>query len=763
MTKLLVIVPLAGLLLNAAPQTAIDSQIRFANDRLELRFSRTTGRWLAMYELPGGQKVMDSGEQLAPVVLTTDGQTTFNRSDRGVWSRAQLWSLLDTESIGPQLKLVAWREQKSGGMLWLTLDTAEGNWRIQQKYGMQPTGDTVTRRVRLTWNGEDETLLRWVDLRTPCHAASGILEAPGYPSVPHQPLEELPLGQWPAMEDNVYPHVPGNRPGILVFRQGDRNLVIWGFDKTIPSLMLINRGDRGIWATQRLFASCRMQKGQSLEVGTQYIRIRRGELRDSLKDFQQFWLDAGLRLIGKTPDWAKDARIYEVHLGRKTFPHGSDYEPYPVIQDLINDLPRIAGLGFSIIQLMPRFPFPGYAVHDYLDVETQYAPPAELRHMVDRAHNLGMKVILDVVMHGVTDHTLWDLSPFPRHPWLTQHPDWFLYGEDGRVAGVYTWGLDHASPSFQDYIVQVFSTYVRNLDVDGFRTDALDWNFIPNWAQGLPRPAYQSFYGSAPMFERVREHLLGIKPEVMFYTETGGPVYAGAFDACYNYDEQPFFAALLPVLSKRGFAGAFEPAPPRHIEAQYMAEWLEMRRWVLPQSMRKIHHSDSHDSYEWGGLGMFRKEAFGVGGARLLFAYSAFMDGGVMNYTGAEKGSEDYYRKVLSLRESIPAIREGSCDYLAVRPIDRRVFTPLRRLGDHWALPVLSFSAEPIKTEIPLDSLGLDPGSTYTLFEAFSGVKRAGKGKDLMRLPVELSPYGVQLWTPEPAGGPTKRAAAANH
>ena len=729
---------LAALLLGGAVSatTQTDSEIRFSNQKLELRFSRSTGRWLALYDLSNHRQVMNDGQHLASVFLTTDGRTTVTGGRGG--------SLMDTQSVGPQLKLVRWHEQKSGDMVWLTLETEEGSWRIHQLYGMKPGGDTVTRRLRLTWNGENETLLRSVELRTPCPTPleNTILEAPGDPGVLHQRLDQVPDGQWSQLRGDA----PANRLGLLAFRHGDSNLLVWGFDRTIPSHMLLNRGDWGVWVTQRLLASSRVQKGQTMEAGAQYVRLEHGDFKDALRRFQPFWEEAGVRRIGKTPAWGLDARIYEVQVGSYRW-CPKPYAPYPDIAALTNDLPRIAGLGFNIVQVMPHQPYPDYSVHDYLDIDTQYAPEAELRKMVARAHELGMKVLLDVVMHGVIDkRTRTIVGRFDIHPYLTEHPDWFSYTEDGQVARTYTWAFDHASPSFQQFIVDVHSQYVRKLDVDGFREDALTWNPFPNWAKDLPRPAYQSYLGSLPIFEKVREQLLRIKPELLFYTETQGPLYDTCFDVSYNYDEQPFYLALLPLVSKRGYVST-GPVLPRKISARELAEWLEMRQLAFPAGWRKVHHVDSHDSYSWGSLGLFRSEAFGIEGVRLLFAYSAFLDGGVMNYVGGEKGSEDFYRKVLALRESIPALREGTCDYTAVRPGNDRVFAPLRRYGREWALPVLSFSAEPISTELPLDTLGLNPESTYTLSEAFSGAERVGKGKDLSRLTVDLPPYAVQVWT----------------
>jgi hypothetical protein len=143
---------------------------------------------------------------------------------------------------------------------------------------------------------------------------------------------------------------------------------------------------------------------------------------------------------------------------------------------------------------------------------------------------------------------------------------------------------------------------------------------------------------------------------------------------------------------------------------------------------------------------MYARESFGVDGARLLFAWSAFMDGGVMSYVWGEKGSEEFYRRVLQLKQSIPAL-EGSCDYLALRPSSERVFAPLWRNGESLAIPVLAFSDKPIETEIPLQSAGLDPDGEYTVYEAFSSTSHVSKGRELARMTVRLPAYGVQLWT----------------
>lgn len=722
------------------------SEIRFGNSKIELRFDKTTGRWLSLHHPAAGVVLMEDGG-LSSVLLTTDGRTTVTTG------RSHLWSIQDARTVGAGARLKSSREERQGDKRRLILQTEEGDWRIIQQYEMASEGDTVERRVTLTWNGPEETLLRWVDFRTPMSDAreGNLLEAPGYPGVLHQPLARLPLGEWPVIDGLVDHEATLKRAGVFVIRYPKINALVWTFDLSIAAIPTFWRGDRGVWLNERLYASSRMKKGQTLNVGTQYIRLAPGDYLEALKRFQGFWNEVGVKLKGETPSWARRARIYEVHLGRKSFAAGEPLEPYPDVAALTADLERIASLGFNIVEVMPSVPFPSYSVHDYMDIATHYAPEPDLKRMIDRAHELGLKVHLDVVMHGVVDKTVRPNAKYDRHPWLKEHPDWFTYTEDGRVARTYTWSLDQSSPGFQDYLVRVFRYYVEKLKADGFRIDAEAWNFFPNWAVGLNRPAYASIWGCVPLFQRLREETRKINPEVVFYNESSGALPYLSHDLTYPYDEQWIYESLLPLLSKRGYGVEFRGK----MSARDMAEWLELRRLALPNGLLRVHQADSHDTHEWsdrsgatrGGLGMYRKEAFGVDGANLLFAWASFIDGGVMTYVWAEKGSEDFYRRVLELRESTPAIRGGSCDYLALRPSSDRVFAPLWRSAEGLAIPVLAFSDKPIEAQIPLDALKLDPDGQYILREAFSAITRTARGKELARLTVDLPPYGVQLWS----------------
>jgi maltooligosyltrehalose trehalohydrolase len=97
-------------------------------------------------------------------------------------------------------------------------------------------------------------------------------------------------------------------------------------------------------------------------------------------------------------DWRgrpwEEAVIYEVHVGTAT-PEGT----YAALEEKLEEL---AALGITVIELMPIGDFPGRRNWGYDGVLT-YAPdaaygtPDELKHFIDRAHGLGLMVMLDVV------------------------------------------------------------------------------------------------------------------------------------------------------------------------------------------------------------------------------------------------------------------------------------------------------------------------------------------------------------------------------
>ncbi|WP_027348952.1 alpha-glucosidase [Halotalea alkalilenta] len=94
-------------------------------------------------------------------------------------------------------------------------------------------------------------------------------------------------------------------------------------------------------------------------------------------------------------------------------------------------LEHIAGLGVDGIWLSPFFTSPmkdfGYDISDYRDVDPRFGTLADFRALIDRAHALGLKVIIDQVLSHSSD----------RHPWFAESrasrdnpkADWYVWAD----------------------------------------------------------------------------------------------------------------------------------------------------------------------------------------------------------------------------------------------------------------------------------------------------------------------------------------------
>lgn len=107
--------------------------------------------------------------------------------------------------------------------------------------------------------------------------------------------------------------------------------------------------------------------------------------------------------------WWRDAVGYEVYL--RSFADG-DGDGVGDLHGLRDRLGYLADLGVDIVWITPCYPSPGfdhgYDVADYLDVDEQFGGMAALEAVIADAHELGMRVIMDLVPNH-SSH---------RHPWF---------------------------------------------------------------------------------------------------------------------------------------------------------------------------------------------------------------------------------------------------------------------------------------------------------------------------------------------------------
>ena len=168
-------------------------------------------------------------------------------------------------------------------------------------------------------------------------------------------------------------------------------------------------------------------------------------------------------------EFLSSAVIYEVNIRQFT-----EEGTFAAFQDYI---PHLQSLGVDIIWLMPIHPIGElkrkgglgsyYSIKDYRGVNPEFGNLDDFKKLVDAIHNAGMLVILD----WVAGHTAWD------HPWVTDHPNWYIKDADGNIIPPNPdWsdvaGLDFSNPDMLQTLEDDMSYWVEDIGIDGFRCDA---------------------------------------------------------------------------------------------------------------------------------------------------------------------------------------------------------------------------------------------------------------------------------------------------
>lgn len=312
-----------------------------------------------------------------------------------------------------------------------------------------------------------------------------------------------------------------------------------------------------------------------------------------------------------TPLYYRNLVLYEVYVRN----HG----PNGAFADIETDLPRIRGMGVDVLWLMPIHPIgqvnrkgrlgSPYSIADYREVNPEYGSRADLARLIEKAHQLGLKVMLDVVYN----HTAHDSRL------VQEHPEWFHCDEHGTpTSTVPEWSdvidLKHPNPALSAYLIAILQKWAT-LGVDGFRCDVASLLPLEFWQQA-------------------RYEVDGVKPGMIWLAESVHAAFVAArraagltalsdselyqvFDITYDYDIWPIWQAAV-----RG------KVP--------VGRYLEMLRYqdsIYPANFVKLRCVENHDQARIMALAPSRSQALA------WTAFQAFNKGAFLIYAGQEAGA----------------------------------------------------------------------------------------------------------------------------
>ncbi|WP_374204917.1 maltose alpha-D-glucosyltransferase [Actinotalea sp. C106] len=220
--------------------------------------------------------------------------------------------------------------------------------------------------------------------------------------------------------------------------------------------------------------------------------------------------------LSQDPDWYKTAVFYEVMLKSFADSTGAGIGD---LRGLIERLDYLQWLGVDCLWLPPFFPSPqrdgGYDVADFTAIAPQYGTLQDFTELIEKAHERGIRIIIDLVMNHTSD----------QHPWFQAsrsdpegpYGDFYVWSddntryEDARIIFVDTetsnWTFDPVrrqffwhrffshqpdlnfeNPSVREAMKDVARFWLR-IGVDGFRLDAVPYLFEEEGTncENLPR------------------------------------------------------------------------------------------------------------------------------------------------------------------------------------------------------------------------------------------------------------------------------------
>jgi glycosidase len=390
-----------------------------------------------------------------------------------------------------------------------------------------------------------------------------------------------------------------------------------------------------------------------------------------------------------SPEWVRNAVVYEINV--RAFSTAGNF------QGVTARLGDLSKLGVNVLWLMPIHPDgqlnkkgtlgSPYAVRDYYAIEPTFGTAADLHALIDGAHQLGMKVVIDIV----ANHTAWDSV-------MMAHPEFYKKDANGHIIPpVPDWadvaGLDYRNADLREYMTKMLEYWLREFHLDGFRCDAAGMLPTSFWEQARPR-------------------LDKIQPSLFMLAEASAPdLMVSAFDADYEW---PMHSALTDVL---------ENGKP----ASLLRDVWNAERKKFPRGTLHMYFSDNHDE----------KRAiarFGEKGALAASALVFTLDGIPMLYNGMEVGDttesgapalfeplkvfwptaerrpefRKFYEEIIALRQRHAALRTGELEWLD-NSGPSSVLTFLRRGAGEELLIAVNLSNRPFAGTVSGAGAGFVP------------------------------------------------------
>ena len=184
------------------------------------------------------------------------------------------------------------------------------------------------------------------------------------------------------------------------------------------------------------------------------------EVMDDQKEFQ--WTDSNF-------SGEKQLYIYEAHVGMAQ--EEGKVGSYREFADLV--LPHVKQAGYNAVQLMAIMEHPyygsfGYQVSNFFAASSWFGRPDDLKYLVNKAHEMGIRVLLDLVHSHAVKNTAEGINMFDGTVWQFFH--------DGPKGDHPAWGtkcFDYGKDGVLHFLLSNLKFWLEEYHFDGFRFDGI--------------------------------------------------------------------------------------------------------------------------------------------------------------------------------------------------------------------------------------------------------------------------------------------------
>jgi len=192
----------------------------------------------------------------------------------------------------------------------------------------------------------------------------------------------------------------------------------------------------------------------------------------------------------KLPD--ETILIYEAHVGMSS--EEGKVNNFRNFADSL--IPKIASLGYNVIQLMaiqehPYYGSFGYHVSNFFAMSSRFGTPEDLKYLIDSAHGEGISVIMDIVHSHAVKNTLEGPGLFDGQPGMYFHTD-----ERRDHPAWDSLCFDYSRNETLHFLLSNCKYWLEEYHFDGFRFDGITSMLFYDHGLGKSFSSYDQYFDS---------------------------------------------------------------------------------------------------------------------------------------------------------------------------------------------------------------------------------------------------------------------------